>query len=339
MKMPQATCNLIPKKCIPPAPTKADVNKIVKATGINRSIIETAIKQIKADMRSPSKRSRAKGKRKRSSSRKKQKGGWPPNDTNQNRLTTLFMILLAGGAVWGVVPLLESWLVGLGMLPIMCEQNMIMHVGLEAVKQAGWPVETCPERSFRYNSTVAGFMAILTATGFVTRENIAHYYNESHAYIKAKLFGTAEQQAAALATLQAAGGTRQTPSNAPVDPGSNQPLVHMPAAPPSSNRQAAQSSPAMHNAMPPPPAPSKGNKKKAAAKKPISLEPPPGMNVPSIVALGGPMPQFTPPSHHSSQSRYSSAKGARRTRARGSRRRRKSRRSRTRRSRTRRSSR
>ena len=219
-----------------------------------------------------------------------------------------------------------------------------MHVGLEAVKQAGWPIETCPERSFRYNSTVAGFMAIITATGFATRENIAHYYNETHAFIKAKLFGTAEQQAAALATLQAAGGTRQTPSNAPADPTQNQPLVHMPAAPTSSNRQAAQSSPA---AMPPPPAPSKGNKKKAASKKHISLEPPPGMNYtrkdypapvqsPNIasnpVALGGPMPQFTPPSHHSSQSRYSSAQAATKTRssARGSRKARGSRRRRSR---------
>ena len=97
-----------------PAASKADINKIVNARGIKKSIIEGAIKQIKADMRSPSKRTQAIGFfATRSSSRKKQKGGWPPHDTNQSRSTTLFRILLDGGTVCGMVPLLESWLEGL----------------------------------------------------------------------------------------------------------------------------------------------------------------------------------------------------------------------------------
>ena len=194
---PMSQADICPKR--PPKgcfkkPTEKEMKQIAVASGIDLKHVKEAVSFASSVSRGGS---------------RGQKGG-ALSDNQQNKLTTLILVIVGGGAAWLVLPMVESFLVGIGLLPTLCEQNLLKQVGINAlhlwatVKGAPGAVQTCAQRDAHMDGVVAAIVVAITATGVVNRENIGYYWNECHAYVKAKLFGTAAEQAVALAALQAA---------------------------------------------------------------------------------------------------------------------------------------
>ena len=117
-----------------------------------------------------------------------QKGGTP--DWVKNKICTLIIMLAVGGAFWAIWPTLEAYLINWGILPVLCSMNFFEHLGVMFGNQGTFgAVLTCKQRDEQYKATIAAMIAALSAGGGLTREAVANNYNETHAWIKDKLFG------------------------------------------------------------------------------------------------------------------------------------------------------
>jgi hypothetical protein len=182
--MNENVCELPPTRCgFTRRPSDADLRKIQEATGLPKHVIDRAFST-------------------RGGSRSK-KGGL--SDWQKDKVCSAILVLAAGGTVFYAVPLAEAFLVQIGLLPVLCDQNLIEHIGINLISLGtGGATESCAQRSSRYNVIAATIVTTLSATGLFSRDSIRLHYNLAHAYVKARFFQDATAVAAAEAALRAA---------------------------------------------------------------------------------------------------------------------------------------
>ena len=182
--MNENVCELPPARCgFTRRPSDADLRKIQEATGLPKHVIDRAFSS-------------------RGGSRSK-KGGL--SDWQKDKVCSAVLVLAAGGTVFYAVPLAEAFLVQIGLLPVLCDQNIMEHIGINLIALGtGGATESCAQRASRYNVIAATIITTLGATGLFTRNSIRLHYDLAHAYVKAYLFGDEEAVAAAEAALRTA---------------------------------------------------------------------------------------------------------------------------------------
>ena len=155
-----------------------------------------------------------------------QHGGTP--DWIKNKICTLIIMLAVGGTFWAIWPTLEAYLINWGILPVLCSVNFFEHLGVMFGNQGTFgAVLTCKQRDEQYRATITAMIAALGGAGGLTREAVRNNYNETHTWIKAKLFGaggwlaTPPEQWDQLSPLSA---SPATPSMHSASVGSHTPL-------------------------------------------------------------------------------------------------------------------
>lgn len=182
--MNENVCEMPPARCgFTKRPSEADLRKIQEATGLPKHIIDRAFSG-------------------RGGSRSK-RGGL--SEGVKDKVCSAILVLVAGGTVFYAVPLAEAFLVQIGLLPVLCDQNILEHIGINLVALGtGGATESCAQRANRYNVITATLITALSATGLFTRASIKMHYDLAHAYVKAWLFQDETALAAAEAALRAA---------------------------------------------------------------------------------------------------------------------------------------
>jgi hypothetical protein len=205
MKLPTPSkrdCKPQPIECFGSPPTQAELKMISKKSGIPFIKLQELVRDIKRDNKSL-------GKGTKKEKTRNNTGGI--TERNKDRLVTSIMIVSTGGAAFYGLPALGSWFVTVGILPRLCAQNMLQHVFIEAFRDiTQLPVQTCHDISQDYQGRVSAMIATLVGTGLINYKNIREFYSLTHDFIKAKIFGTAEQADAAQAALITAGGVKAT---------------------------------------------------------------------------------------------------------------------------------
>ena len=201
MKLPTPSkrdCKPQSMECFGPPPTQAELKMISKKSGIPFIRLQELVRDIKRDDNSLGKGTKKKKTRNNT-------GGI--TGRNKDRLVTSIMLVSAGGAAFYGVPALGGWFVSVGILPRLCAQNMLQHAFIEVFRDISQlPIQTCHEISQDYQTRITGMITALSATGIIKYANIRDFYSLTHAFIKAKIFGTAEEADAAQAALEDAGG-------------------------------------------------------------------------------------------------------------------------------------
>ena len=195
-------------ECFGPAPSQAQLKMISKKSGIPFYKLQELVSEINREYKSL-----GKGTKKTKQQKKRKTRNNTPliTDRNKDRIVTSLMVIMAGGATFYGLPMLGKWFVSVGVLPRLCAQNMLQHVFIETFREiTQLPMQTCHDISQDYQARVAGMVGTLLGTGLVNYRNIKDFYNLTHAFIKAKIFGTAEEADAAQAALMEAGGERAT---------------------------------------------------------------------------------------------------------------------------------
>lgn len=162
------------------------------------------------------------GSRKRKSM-KKMRGG-ELSEFKKDRIVDALLLIGAGGSYWFAVPAIEAWLVSQHILPALCDQNFLQHIGYGAMSMVSG-VESCQQRATRYNQIITGTVAMLgiggATAGVLSPSGIKSNYKKAHAYLKNKLFGTEGTSGAASAesTATSTSTSRRDRSPSPAPPG------------------------------------------------------------------------------------------------------------------------
>ena len=201
-------CKPQPMECFGPAPSQAQLKMISKKSGIPFYKLQELVSEINREYKSLGKGTKKTKQHKKRKTRNNTPG---ITDRNKDRIVTSLMVIMAGGATFYGLPMLGNWFVSAGVLPRLCAQNMLHHVFVETFREiTQLPMQTCHDISQDYQARVAGMVGTLLGTGLVNYRNIKDFYNLTHAFIKAKIFGTAEEADAAQAAIMEAGGERAT---------------------------------------------------------------------------------------------------------------------------------
>lgn len=160
---------------------------------------------------------------------KKMRGG-ELSEFKKDRIVDALLLIGAGGSYWFAVPAIEAWLVSQHILPALCDQNFLQHIGYSAMSMVSG-VESCQQRATRYNQIITGTVAMLgiggASAGVLSPSGIKSNYKKAHAYLKNKLFGSestpgASGTATEVAPTATASGTvsaRRERSPSPAPPG------------------------------------------------------------------------------------------------------------------------
>ena len=201
-------CKPQPMECFGPAPSQAQLKMISQKSGIPFYKLQELVREINSQYKSLGKGTK---KTKQHKKRKTRNNTGGITDRNKDRIVTSLMVIMAGGASFYGIPMLGNWFVSVGVLPRLCAQNMLQHVFVETFREiTQLPMQTCHDISQDYQARVTGMIGTLLGTGLINYRNIKDFYNLTHAFIKAKIFGTAEEADAAQAALIAAGAERAT---------------------------------------------------------------------------------------------------------------------------------
>lgn len=210
------SCELPKLSCLK-KPTKSDIDKLKEANIVPNSLINSVFNNLEKDYSILKKNTKS---RTKSKTKTKTKGGKKPSNRTKMRtkkigtkkigtkkmfggeltkfqkdkITDMVILLVAGSSYWTVLPLLESWIISIGILPQLCGQNMMEHIGNSLFAPVG---QSCADRSQRYNTIMTGFVALITSSAWYqrnkfTKENLSKKYNKIHHYVKKKLFGPSE---------------------------------------------------------------------------------------------------------------------------------------------------
>lgn len=209
MKLPTPSkrdCKPQPIECFGPPPTQIELRMISKKSGIPLNKLQELVAHIKNESTHL-----GEGKKKKKKGKKTRKNTGGITEKNKDRLVTSLMVVAAGGAAFYGVPALGNWFVSTGVLPRLCAQNMIQHAFVEIVRDVTqMPIQTCHDISQDYQAKVTAMVGTLLGTGLFNYTNIKDFYNLTHAFIKAKIFGTVEEAEAAQTALVSAGAVQAT---------------------------------------------------------------------------------------------------------------------------------
>lgn len=122
------------------------------------------------------------------------------SDFKKNRITDMVILLVAGTSYMWILPVIESWILSMGILPTLCGQDMVEHVKSSLYAPEGM---SCHSRAVRYDKIVKTLAAVITGSAWYqrnefTKENLKKNYNKIHKLVKNTLFdgGTPVQAAA-----------------------------------------------------------------------------------------------------------------------------------------------
>jgi len=140
--------------------------------------------------KSKSKSNKSKSKGGSSKTRKNMKGGL--SSFIKDKITSIVILLVAGASVWYLIPLLETYLVSVGILPKLCGQSMLEHMSASVLAPFGG--QTCSDRQTRYSAVSTSLIALITGSvwyrqQYFTKGYLTKDYNKVHRYVKKTLFG------------------------------------------------------------------------------------------------------------------------------------------------------
>ena len=209
------SCELPKLDCIK-KPSKSDIDKLKQKNILPSEIIDRIFKDLEKEYNAFKKKSKSKSKSKsktksktlKSKSKSKSKSktrsitfknmmganmiGGELSDFKKNRITDMVILLVAGSGYWLVLPVIESWVLAMGILPTLCGQNMAEHVTSSLYSTQGM---TCQARAERYNTIVTSLTGLITGSAWYkrnefTKENLKQKYSSIHAHVKSTLFGS-----------------------------------------------------------------------------------------------------------------------------------------------------
>jgi hypothetical protein len=204
------SCELPKLSCLK-KPTKSDIDKLKEANIVPNNLIDSIFKDLEKDYSILKKKTKSRTKTKtktkggkkssyRKNMRTKRMGtkkrmfGGELTKFQKDKITDMVILLVAGSSYWTVIPVLEAWIISIGILPKLCGQNMMEHISSSLFAAEG---QTCAARSQRYNTIMTGFVALITGSAWYqknkfTKENLSKKYDKIHHYVKKKLFGPSE---------------------------------------------------------------------------------------------------------------------------------------------------
>jgi hypothetical protein len=215
------SCELPKLSCLK-KPSKSDIDKLKEANIAPNKLIDsifsdldktynTIKKQTKTktrsktkggrrslkSMRSKSMRSksmRSKSMRSKKNTKRKMMFGGELTKYQKDKITDMVILLVAGGSYWTIVPIIDAWIISIGILPKLCGQNMMEHITSNIFSAEG---QSCSSRAQRYNTIMSGFVTLITGSAWYarnkfTKENLSKNYNKIHHLVKKKLFGPSE---------------------------------------------------------------------------------------------------------------------------------------------------
>ena len=204
------SCELPKLSCLK-KPNKSDIDKLKEANIAPNKLIDSIFSDlektyntIKKQTKTKTKtRSKTKGGRrslknkkmrsKRNTKRKMMFGG-ELTKYQKDKITDMVILLVAGGSYWTIVPIIDIWIISIGILPKLCGQNMMEHITSNIFSAEG---QSCSSRAQRYNTIMSGFVTLITGSAWYarnkfTKENLSKNYNKIHHLVKKKLFGPSE---------------------------------------------------------------------------------------------------------------------------------------------------
>jgi hypothetical protein len=207
------SCELPKLSCLK-KPSKSDIDNLKEANIAPNKLIDsifsdldktynTIKKQTKTKTRSKtkggrrslkSKSMRSKSMRNKKNTRRKMMFGGELTKYQKDKITDMVILLVAGGSYWTIVPIIDAWIISVGILPKLCGQNMMEHITSNIFSAEG---QSCSSRAQRYNTIMSGFVTLITGSAWYarnkfTKENLSKNYNKIHHLVKKKLFGPSE---------------------------------------------------------------------------------------------------------------------------------------------------
>ena len=194
--------------------------------------------------KSKSNKSKSKSKGGSSKTRKNMKGGL--SSFIKDKITSIVILLVAGASVWYLIPLLETYLVSVGILPKLCGQSMLEHMSASVLAPFGG--QTCSDRQTRYSAVSTSLIALITGSvwyrqQYFTKGYLTKDYNKVHRYVKKTLFGpgtTPSPQRTPSPILQA---VAQSQSSVQVKASAPVPVAVKASAPPKASTKKASPPP------------------------------------------------------------------------------------------------
>jgi hypothetical protein len=198
------SCELPKLSCLK-KPSKTDIDKLKEADIAPNNLIDSIFKDLEKDYNILKKKTKTKSK-----TRTKTKGGQKSlkqkhkkmrtkkrmiggelTKYQKDKITDMVILLVAGSSYWTVIPVLEAWIISIGILPKLCGQNIMEHISSSLFASEG---QSCAARSQRYNTIMSGFVTLITGSAWYhknkfTKENLSKKYDKIHHYVKKKLFG------------------------------------------------------------------------------------------------------------------------------------------------------
>lgn len=207
------SCELPNLDCLQ-KPTKADIERLKGANIVPDKLITSIFKDLDTNYtllkhsskgKSKGTQTKSKGKSTKSKSkstqtkggrrtmRKSMRGG-ELTKYQKDKITDMVILLVAGSSYWLAVPMLESWIIAIGILPKLCGQNMFEHVASTLLAPAG---QSCSARAQRYNNIMTGFVTLISGSAWYqrnkfTKENLTRNYKKIHHFVKKTIFGRGE---------------------------------------------------------------------------------------------------------------------------------------------------
>jgi len=177
-----------------------DLLKDIVPTSMIDSVFKDLEKEYK-ELQAKSKSNKSKSKSNKSKSKSKSKGGSSKTRKNmkgglssfiKDKITSIVILLVAGASVWYLIPLLETYLVSVGILPKLCGQSMLEHMSASVLAPFGG--QTCSDRQTRYSAVSTSLIALITGSvwyrqQYFTKGYLTKDYNKVHRYVKKTLFG------------------------------------------------------------------------------------------------------------------------------------------------------
>jgi hypothetical protein len=209
------SCELPKLSCLK-KPTKTDIEKLKEANIVPTKLIDSIFKDLEKDYNIFKKKTKSKtrtrtanamganamganamgGRRslKHKKMRTRKMFGGELSKFQKDKITDMVILLVAGSSYWTVLPVIEAWIISIGILPKLCGQNMMEHISSNLFSSES---QTCSARANRYNTIMTGFVAVITGSAWYqknkfTKENLSNKYNKIHHYVKKKLFGRSE---------------------------------------------------------------------------------------------------------------------------------------------------
>ena len=202
------SCELPNLDCLQ-KPTKADIERLKGANIVPDKLITSVFKDLDTNYtllkhsskgKSKSKGTQSKGTQSKSKSTKTKGGrrtmrksmrGGELTKYQKDKITDMVILLVAGSSYWLAVPMLESWIIAIGILPKLCGQNMFEHVASTLLAPTG---QSCSARAQRYNNIMTGFVTLISGSAWYqrnkfTKENLTRNYKKIHHFVKKTIFG------------------------------------------------------------------------------------------------------------------------------------------------------